>query len=136
MKSRTKTPPAAPAPALAGTLAPAAFADAQRQQMTVAGEAAGAMLRGVEAIRQIQERSALEAVERHSKAARHWAAATDPAALLLAHANLLREDLEAAGQYWQEMAASALETQCEIAACCAQLVESDAALEAASAFGP
>ena len=131
MTTRTKTKPPAPDAAPTGALA-----DAQRQQMAVAGEAAGVMFRGVEAIRQIQERSALEAVERHSKAAREYGAATDPSALLLAHAALLHADLDAAARCWQEMAASALETQCEIAACCAQLVDSDAALEAAAAFGP
>ena len=131
MKTRAKTKP--PASEAAPTVA---FADSQRQQMAVAGEAAGVMFRGVESIRQIQERSTLEAVERHSKAVREYGAATDPGALLLAHAALMREDLDAAARCWQEMAASALETQCEIAACCAQLVDSDAALEAAAAFGP
>jgi hypothetical protein len=131
MKTRSKSKPQPPDAAPA-----AAFADAQRQQMVVAGEAAGAMFRGVEAIRQIQERSTLEAVERHSKAARNYGGAADPAALLLAHATLLGEDLDAAARCWQEMAASALETQCEIVACCAQLVDSDAALEAAASFGP
>ncbi len=134
MKTRARSKPQ-PAPQ-AGDLATTAFTDMQRQQMAVAGDAAGVMFRGVEAIRQIQERSTLEAVQRHAKAAREYSAATDPATLLLAQAALLREDLDAAARYWQEMAASALETQCEIAACCAHLVDSDAALEAAAAFGP
>ena len=112
------------------------FADVQRQQAIVAGEAAGILFGGAEAIRKIQERSAHEAVARHSAAAGAYTSAADPAQLLLAQAKLMREDLDAAAKSWQEIAAAALEMQFEIAACCTHLVESETALEAVASLGP
>ena len=80
------------------------FADFSRQQATVAAEATGAMVRGFEAMGKIQRQ-----------------APKSPA------------DWQGAARYWRDMAAAALEMQVEMMGCATHLVDSETALEAASA---
>lgn len=108
--------------------------DLSRQQLSVATEASGAVLRGLNTMRTIQERAARQASARHEAAARQLRHSCQPTDLMALQLGLLRDDMQGAAQYWQELAATALEMQTEMMGCASHLVDSDAALEAASAL--
>ena len=132
MKSSSHAKAARKAANAASAMMPAAFADTQRQQMAVAGESAGALFRGFEAIGKIQAAAAQDAIARHSAAAANAGKPTDAAQFLFAQTQLLREDLEASMKCWEEVALAAMEMQSELAACCTHLVASESALPAAA----
>jgi len=104
-------------------------------EAVVAGQGTNALMRGLEAMRKIQERSTHEALTRHTKAAAQLAKPIDPMQFVKLQGDLVREDVEAFAKCWQEIAAAALEMQSEIAACSMQLVDTDKVLEAAAKFG-
>ena len=56
-----------------------------------------------------------------------------PADLMTIPFGLLQDDLQSATRYWQELAAAALETQTEMMGCAGHLLNTDTALETASA---
>jgi len=138
MSAKTRTPRAAPPREAA--FAPAAGAnllgDLGRQQMSVATDASCAMFRGFEAMRRIQEQAAHHASTRHQAAAKKLHGTCDPGDLMAIQAGLLRDDLESATQYWQQLAATALEMQTEMIGCASRLLDSEAALETAAALEP
>ncbi len=115
-------------------MAPWAFAgDQGRQQMAVATESACAMFRGFEAMRKVQERAAHQALQSHSAAAAKLKGPCAPADLMSIQSNLLRANMQGATQYWQELAATAMEMQAQLMDCGSHLINSDAMLEAAAA---
>lgn len=124
------TVPSSPAPQPAWNF----FADFGRQQLSVATDASCAMLRGFQAMRKIQEEAAQQATARQQAAAEKLHTSCQPTDLLALQAGLLRDEVESAAHYWQELAATALEMQTEMMGCASHLVDSDAALEAASAL--
>lgn len=128
-----KTPRAAPA-----REAPAPWnflADLSRQQLSVATDASCAMFRGFEAMRNIQQQAAHDASARHEAAAQKLHGSTcQPADLMAIQAALLRDDLESATRYWQQLAATALEMQTEMMGCTSHLLDSETALETVSAL--
>jgi hypothetical protein len=111
------------------------FADFSRQQMSVAADASCAMLRGFEAIRKIQQQAAHTAAQRHEALAQRLHAGCAPADLMAIQSELLAGDFKSATQYWQDLAATAMEMQTEIMGCTSHLVDSEAAIEAVSAMG-
>lgn len=110
------------------------LADLGRQQLCVATDASCAMLRGFQAMRKIQEEAAQQASARQKAAAKQMHTSCQPSDLLALQVGLLRDEVESATRYWQQLAATALEMQTEMMGCASHLVDSDAALEAASAL--
>ena len=138
MSARTRTPRASPAREIAPReTAPLNFlADLSRQQLSVATEASCAMLRGFEAMRKIQQQAAHDASARHQAVSQKLHGAFQPADLMTIQAGLLRDDLESAAQYWQQLAGTALEMQTEMMGCASHLLDSETALETAAALEP
>ncbi len=129
-----KARPVKAAPAREGAAPWDFFADLGRQQMSVAAEASNALMRGFDAMRKLQEQAAHDAAERHAAVARKLQGASQPFELMTIQAASVRDDLESATQYWQQLAATALEMQTEVMGCASHLLDSESALEAASAL--
>jgi hypothetical protein len=108
--------------------------DFGRQQAVVATESACAIFRGFEAMRKIQEEAAHQAAQRHAESAQKLRDSCQPAELMAVQSELLRFDFYAAGRYWQQLVAAALEMQTEIAGCASHLIDSEAVLEGSSAL--
>lgn len=109
------------------------LADFGREQLALVMDASCAMFRGFEAMRTIQQQAAHQASARHEAAAHKLRAPCAPADLMAIPFGLLQDDLQNATRYWQELAATALETQTEMMGCTSHLFNADTALEAASA---
>jgi hypothetical protein len=109
------------------------FTDLGRQQMAVAAEASCALLRGFEAMRRIQQQAAQAARARHEAAAGKLRGACTGSDLMALQANLLQTDWQSANRYWQDLFGAALEMQVEMMGCASHLLDSETALEAASA---
>ena len=110
------------------------LADFGREQLAMMMDAYAAMFRGFEAMRGIQQQAAQQASARHETAANQMRGTFAPNDLMTIPFGLLQEDLQSATRYWQELAAAALETQTEIMGCAGHLMNTDAALETASAI--
>ena len=108
--------------------------DFGRQQAIVATESACALFRGFEAMRKIQGEAAHQAAQRHAEAAQKLRGSCQPADLMAVQSELLRFDFDAAGRYWQQLVAAALEMQTEIMGCASHLIDSEAVLEGSSAL--
>lgn len=109
------------------------LADFGREQLAMMMDASAAMFRGFETMRGIQQQAAQQASARHESAANRMRGICAPNDLMTIPFGLLQEDLQSATHYWQELAAAALETQTEIMGCAGHLMNTDAALETASA---
>ncbi len=109
------------------------LADLGRQQMSVAADASCALLRGFEAMRQIQQKAAHDASVRHEAVSEQLHKGCAPADLMSIQASLLQGDWQEASKYWQELAATALEMQVEMMSCASHLVDSETAVESVSA---
>lgn len=133
-----KNPRASPAPAASPNEAASwnFLTDLGRQQLSVATDASCAMLRGFEAMRKIQQQAAHHASTRHEAVAQKLHNPCEPADWMAMQAGLLRDDLESATQYWQQLAATALEMQTEMMGCASHLLDSESALETAAALEP
>jgi len=90
------------------------LADMSRQQLAAATESASAIYRGSENLRRIQQETAHEASVRHGEAAEKLFGHCQPSELLAIQSELLRDDLQSAGQYWQQLAVAAMQTQKEM----------------------
>ena len=106
-----------------------------REQLAVFTDASSAMLRGIEAMRGLQQQAAQETAARYEDAARRLRESAAPADLMAIPFGLLQEDLQGAIRYWQELAGTALETQTEVMECAWQLLDSETALESVSTVG-
>ena len=124
--TRRTAPPTTPAKAQPG--------NAERQQAAVAAESAEAMRRGIEAMRQINDRAVQGALARLAAAAQKYKEPQPPLQLLAMQGELLRLQLDGAASYWQELSAAALEMQAELLGCSTHLLETDAVLQTASAI--
>jgi hypothetical protein len=130
---RRAAAPAAAVPAAARGAPADAFADCGREQLAVAFESSCAVLRGIEAMRAIQQRTAQEAAARHAAAALQLRDAGAGGDLMSIPLQLWQGDLQAANRYWQELAAAAMETQTEVMASALHLFNADTALQGVSA---
>lgn len=90
------------------------------------------MFRGFEAMRKIQEEAAHLASVRHAEAADKLRSNCKPADLMGVQSELLRFDFDAAGRYWQQLGAAALEMQAEIMDCATHLIDNETVLEGSS----
>jgi hypothetical protein len=109
------------------------LADFGREQLALVMDASSAMFRGFEAMRTIQQQAARQTSARHEAAAHKLRKPCEPAELMAIPFALLQDDLQNATRYWQDLAGTALETQTEMMECTGHLLNTDAALEAASA---
>ncbi|HMA07401.1 MAG TPA: phasin family protein [Ramlibacter sp.] len=109
------------------------LADFGREQLAVMMDASAAMFRGFETMRTIQQQAAQQASARHETAANKMRGNCDAIDLMTIPFGLLQENLQSATRYWQELAAAALETQTEMMGCASHLINTDAAIETASA---
>jgi hypothetical protein len=108
------------------------MSDFGREQLAVFTDASGAVFRGIDAMRGVQQQAAQEAAARYEDAARRLRESAAPADLVAIPFSLLQEDLQGAMRYWQELAGTVLETQTEIMGCAWHLLDSETALESAS----
>lgn len=131
-RNRAAARKAAPTP-----LAPFAplgiLADLGRQHMCVAAEASSAMMRGFETMRTIQQQAAHDASARHGALAEKLHGPCAPGDVMAMQFGLLQADWQCANRYWQDLAGTALEMQVEMMGCASRLLDSEAALESASA---
>jgi hypothetical protein len=108
--------------------------DLPRQQSAAATHAACAMFSGFEAMRKVQEQAAHEALKHYTDAAQRLRKQCTPIDVLSVQMDLARFDAEAAAAYWQQLATTALQIQAHVAACGAELVDSEKVLEACAIF--
>jgi hypothetical protein len=126
-----RAPPAAKAPPAGSASDP--ISDFGREQAAIAMETSGAVWRGFEAARAIQQRTAQEASARHRTAAHDLRAAATPTELFSIPVALWQADLDAVSRSWQALVGAAFEAQVEILGCaCSHLFDSGSAIEAAS----
>lgn len=111
-----------------------AAADFGKQQIAVATESAGAMLRGLDAMRKVQQEASERTVTQHSAVLAKLKAAREPAQLLALQSQLVAVDAENASLYWQELGAAAMEMQAEMLGCCSHLLNSESLLQATAAM--
>lgn len=90
------------------------FADLGRHQLALVVESTSVLCRGSEALRKIQQEAAHEASAFHASAMQKLCAPCEPADLMAIQSELLRFSLQSAGQYWQQIAAQAMQTQVEM----------------------
>jgi hypothetical protein len=112
------------------------LADLARQQLAVTTENTGAIFRGSEAMRKIQLNAAHEASVHHAQAAQKLRASScQPADLLAIQSELMRVDMQGAGQYWQQLASAALQTQMEMMTSVSRMFDDEAGGGVKSALG-
>lgn len=111
------------------------LAECGREQFAMCMEASGALSRGLEAMRAIQQRTAQETAARHGAAARRLRDAAGAGDWMALPWTLWQDDLAGAARYWQELAAAALEAQTEVFGCaCGHVFDSESALHGAAAM--
>jgi hypothetical protein len=110
--------------------------DLARQQLAVTTENTGTIFRGSEAMRKIQLNAAHEASVHHAEAAQKLRASSfQPADLLAIQSELLRSDMQDAGQYWQQLASVAMQTQIEMMTNVGRMFDDEAGGGVKSALG-
>lgn len=110
------------------------LADLGRQQLAMKAQMTSALYRGSEAVRRIQQETAQQASARHGAVAEKLNGSCQPADLLAIQSELLRLDLQSAGQYWQQLAVVALQTQKEMMGCLNPMLGSENGGGVKSAF--
>ena len=85
-----------------------------RHQLALAVDGTTALCRGSEALRKIQQDAAHEASVFHEETAQRLFASCQPADLMAIQSELLRFMMQSAGKYWQQIAASAMQTQVDM----------------------
>lgn len=114
MNDKTRSPAAnlATTPA---SLAPwGLLTEMSRWQMSLATENASAFFRAVESVRTVQQQMAHQTRAQYEAAAHKLQKACEPGDLLSIQSALLRFDFQAAIQYWQQLADSAVKAQVEL----------------------
>ena len=102
------------------------LAELGRQQLAMAAESTSAIYRAREAVRAVQHQAAHEASARHAETARKLCAPCEPADMLSIQAELIRSNIQGAGQYWQQLGAAAMQTQVEMMASMSRLLDGEA----------
>ena len=97
-----------------------------RQQLALATESIGAMYRAREVVRAVQQQAAHEASVRHAETARKLCAPCAPADILALQSELLRGNIQSAGQYWRQLSDVAMQTQFEMMASMSHLLDGEA----------
>jgi hypothetical protein len=112
----------------------AAAGDLQRMQMRMATESLCAVFRAFEAMRRVQEHAAHTALTRHAAAVERLNRPCDTSELMNIQSDLMKFDLEAAGQYWQQLWAAGMQMQAELANCNLHLMDENGLREAAATW--
>jgi hypothetical protein len=99
--------------------------DLSRQQLATSAELVSAIYRGSEALRKIQQDTAHQASTRYETLVQKLSAPCQPADLMALQSELLRVDLQSAGQYWQQLVAAGLQTQREMMGSMSHMLDSD-----------
>ncbi|MBX3621988.1 MAG: phasin family protein [Rhizobacter sp.] len=107
---RTTAPQTTAASAAPQEAASLAFAQEQLLNLIAMTEV---MFKGAEEMRRCQMEAAQEARRQYERAQANVASAANPTELLNVQGELMRYDMEAAGQYWQKLAAICATTQAE-----------------------
>lgn len=97
-------------------------------------ESADVVLRGLDAIRKINDRAVQAALARYAAAARKLKAPRQPMDLLAVPTDLMRSEIQGATLYWQELGGATMEMQAELLGCSSHLIDSDALLQATHAL--
>jgi hypothetical protein len=129
-KSPSQSAPDAAAPPAGWTWA----TDLAHQQFAVGAEGGALLVRGLEAMRRIQEQATQQAAQRYTDASRRLASAPRPVDALAVQSELLRGDIEEAALCWQQMMGEAFEVSNELMACATRLVSTDDVFAAARLF--
>ena len=85
-----------------------------RHQLALAVDGTTALCRSSEALRKIQQYAAHEASVFHEETAQRLFVSCQPAELVAIQSELLRFTMQSAGKYWQQIAASVMQTQVEM----------------------
>lgn len=100
--------------------------DLGRQQLALTTESTSAICRCSEAMRKIQQDAAHQASVYHAEAAQKMRASScQPIDLLAIQSDLMRIDMQGAGQYWQRLASAALQTQIDMMTNVSRLFDSE-----------
>ena len=92
------------------------WADLSRKHLAMVNESASALCRGREAIHTIQQEAAHRASAHHAEIAEKLQGSCEPADLQAIKSQWLNVDFPGISQYWQQIAAAALQTQIEMMA--------------------
>ena len=93
------------------------------EQMAMATESASACFRAAESMRKIQMHAAHRASIRHQAVARKLREGGAPADILAVQTDLLSADLRSVAEYWQQLAAVAVQSQIELMGCASHLAD-------------
>lgn len=99
-----------------------------RQQLALATESIGAMYRSREVVRAVQQQAAHEASVRHAETASKLRAPCAPGDFLALQSELIRGNLQGAGQYWQQLSDLAMQTQLEMMARMSHALDGEAGI--------
>lgn len=99
--------------------------DLSRQQLAISAELTSAICCGSEALRRIQQDTAHQASTRYETRAQKLSTSCQPAELMAMQSELLRADLQSAGQYWQQLVAAGLQTQWEMMGSVSHMLDSE-----------
>jgi len=103
------------------------LADLPRRQMALVSQAASALYRGSEAVRQVQQDVAKRATDRHQEAAEKLREARDFSEVMAIQTELLRYDLQESAQYWQQVTTALLKVQAEMITGAGEMLDPSAA---------
>lgn len=106
-------------------------ADFSRQQVNVVAESGSTLLRGMDAMRKIQEQAVQQVMRRHAEAASKLGATPQPGDVLALQAQLLQQDMADTIRCWQELVGEAIEIQTELLGCSARLLNTEDVFAAA-----
>lgn len=123
MSTKTSRVASSNEPATAGSVPWNLLADFSRQQFILATESAGAVFRGSEEMRKIQQQAAHDASLHHEAIAQKLRNQSEPSDLLAIFADLMRFNLEGGMQYCQQIATVMMKTQGDMAACTSQVLQ-------------
>ncbi|MEO7401129.1 MAG: phasin family protein [Polaromonas sp.] len=99
-----------------------------RQQLAVAAQSASAIYRAREVIRAVQQQAAHEASVRHAQTARKLCAPCAPGDFLALQSELIRDNIQGASQYWQQLSDVAMQTQLEMMAHMSHVFDGEAGI--------
>lgn len=125
MSSRSSRSTAAGDASDAATNAMNLFTDLPRRQMALMSQSASALYRGTEALRKIQQQAAQRASERQEAAAERLREPCDMNEVVAIQTDLLRFNLEAAADYWQQLAKTLFKVQAEMVGSVGHVLEPD-----------
>lgn len=99
------------------------FTEIPRRQMALMSQSASALYRGSEAVRKIQQQAAQRASERQEAAAERLREPCDLNEVMAIQTELLRFNLEAAADYWQQLTKTLFKVQAEMVGTVGQVLE-------------